>query len=246
MEKTALVTGGSRGIGKAITIALAKKGVQVALTFNTKKEEAVSVLLEIYNFGGRAVALHLDQKDRKSIVSAANAVREKFGSINILINNAGIVQKKPFLEITDEDWDAMLVTNLRGPFALTQEVVPDMIKNKWGRIVNLASVGGQWGGFYQAHYAASKAGLINLTKSLAKTYSKDGITTNAVSPEWIATDSMEKGLNFDFSKQDFSGIPVGRAGTPEEVAGAVAFLCSDEASYITGQILNVNGGIYFS
>ena len=246
MQKTALVTGGSRGIGKAVAIALAKKGIRVALTFNTKKDEAVATLLEIASFGGTAVAVQLDQKDRKSIENAVKAVREKFGAINILVNNAGIVQKKPFEKITDADWDEVMSVNLRGPFALCQEVLPDMLNGGWGRIVNLASVGGQWGGIYQVHYAASKAGVINLTKSLAKIYSKDGITTNAVSPEWIATDSMEKGLIFDFSKQDFSSIPAGRAGTPEEVAGAVAFLCSDEASYITGQTLNVNGGIYFS
>lgn len=245
MEKTALVTGGSRGIGKAIAIVLAKKGIRVALTFNTKKDEAADTILEIASFGGRAIAVHLDQKNRKSIREAVAGVREKFGPITILVNNAGIVQKKAFTEITDEDWDTMFAANLRGPFALCQEVLPEMINAGWGRIVNLGSVGGQWGGIYQAHYAASKAGLINLTKSLAKIYSKDGITTNAVSPEWIATDSMEKGLNFDFSKQDFSSIPIGRPGTPEEVAAAVAFLCSDEASYITGQTLNVNGGIYF-
>ena len=214
--------------------------------YNTKKDEAMDTILEIAGFGGTAVAVQLDQKDRKSIENAVKAVREKFGAINILVNNAGIVQKKPFEKITDADWDEVMSVNLRGPFALCQEVLPDMLNGGWGRIVNLASVGGQWGGIYQAHYAASKAGIINLTKSLAKIYSKDGITTNAVSPEWIATDSMEKGLNFDFSKQDFSSIPAGRAGTPEEVAGAVAFLCSDEASYITGQTLNVNGGIYFS
>ena len=246
MQKNAFVTGGSRGIGKAIVIALAKKGIRVALTYNIKQKEAVDVILEIANFGGTAMAVQLDQKNRKSIENAVKAVREKFGSINILVNNAGIVQKKSFAEITDEDWDTMFATNLRGPFALCQEVLPEMINSGWGRIVNLASVGGQWGGIYQAHYAASKAGMINLTKSLAKIYSKDGITANAVSPEWITTDSMEKGLSFDFSKQDFSNIPVGRAGTQEEVAGAVAFLCSDEASYITGQTLNVNGGIYFS
>ena len=246
MQKTALVTGGSRGIGKAVAIALAKKGIRVALTFNTKKDEAVATLLEIASFGGTAVAVQLDQKNRKSIERVIKAVREKFGAINILVNNAGIVQKKPFEKITDADWDEVMSVNLRGPFALCQEVLPDMLNGGWGRIVNLASVGGQWGGIYQVHYAASKAGVINLTKSLAKIYSKDGITTNAVSPEWIATDSMEKGLIFDFSKQDFSSIPAGRAGTPEEVAGAVAFLCSDEASYITGQTLNVNGGIYFS
>lgn len=246
MQKNALVTGGSRGIGKAIAIVLAKEGVRVALTYNSKKDEAMAVVKSIEQNGGKAVAIQLDQKNRKSIENAVKAVREKFGAINILVNNAGIVQKKAFTEITDDDFDMVLATNLRGPFTLAQEVIPDMLKNKWGRIVNISSIGGQWGGVHQVHYAASKAGLINLTRSLAKLFSKDGITSNAIAPEWIVTDAITKDLGFDIKKQDFSGIPVGRAGTPEEVAGTVAFLCSDEASYITGQTLNVNGGIYFS
>lgn len=246
MAKNVLVTGGNSGIGKAIAFALAKEGVRVALTYHLKKEEAISVVKEIEKMGGTAFAVQLDQKSRESIRNAVKIVREKFGAINILVNNAGIVQKKPFLEITDDDFDMVLATNLRGPFELCQEVVPDMQKQKWGRIVNISSIGGQWGGVHQVHYAASKAGLINLTRSLAKLFSKDGITSNAIAPEWIVTDAITKDLGFDINKQDFSSIPAGRAGTPEEVAGAVAFLCSDEASYITGQTINVNGGIYFS
>ncbi|MDP2648845.1 MAG: SDR family oxidoreductase, partial [bacterium] len=126
-----------------------------------------------------------------------------------------------------------------------QEILPEMVKSRWGRIVNISSIGGQWGGINQVHYAASKAGLINLTRSLARLYSKHGITANAVAPEWITTDQMKKDMGYDFDAIDFSHVPVGRAGTPEEVASAVVFLCSDGASYISGQTINVNGGVYF-
>ncbi|MCR4325548.1 MAG: 3-oxoacyl-ACP reductase FabG [Patescibacteria group bacterium] len=245
MKHTALVTGGSRGIGKAIALALAYEGMPVALTYNDKEKEAHAVVKEIEKIGSSAVAVRLDQGDRESVRRAVEEARERLGPIAVLVNNAGIAQKKPFEEITDDDWDAMMAVNLRGPFSLCQEVLPDMVKSKWGRIVNISSIGGQWGGVHQVHYAAAKAGLINLTRSLARLYSKHGITVNAVAPEWIATDQMKKDMGYDFDSIDFSNVPVGRAGTPEEVASTVAFLCSEGASYISGQTVNVNGGVYF-
>jgi NAD(P)-dependent dehydrogenase (short-subunit alcohol dehydrogenase family) len=245
MNKVALVTGGSRGIGRAIALALAKNGVHVTLTYSTNKEKALSVCKEIENCGGVAMAVYLDQQSKTNVQEAVQEVREKFGPITILVNNAAIAQKKSFEKISDDDWDTMLAVNLRGPFTLCQEVLPEMVRQGYGRIVNISSIAGQWGGIHQIHYAASKAGLINLTRSLARVYSKNGITINAVAPEWISTDQMKSDMGYDFDAIDFSYIPVGRAGTPEDVAGTVAFLCSDEASYISGQTINVNGGLYF-
>ena len=245
MIKNAFVTGGSRGIGKAIAIALAKAGVNVAISYNKNEKDALAVLQEIKKNGVQGMVVWMDQKIPRSIYEVVAEIKKNFSPINILVNNAGMAQKKAFEEISCDDWDTMIATNLRGPFILCQEVIPEMVKQNWGRIVNISSIGGQWGGVRQVHYAVSKAGLINFTKSLAKIYSKNGITTNAVAPEWVATDAMVKDLGYDFQKQDFSDIPVQRPGTPEEVASAVVFLCSNEASYITGQTINVNGGVYF-
>jgi len=188
----------------------------------------------------------VDVEQRDSIRSAIDRCVSHFsGPISILVNNAAISQEKPFDTITDEDWDHMLAVNLRGPFAFSQEVLLGMIKNRWGRIVNIASIGGQWGGHNQVHYAAAKAGLINFTRSIAKIYSKHGITCNAVSPGLVQTDMSSHELETEVGKEKVKNIPVGRIGTVEEVASAVLYLCSDEASYITGQTINVNGGMYF-
>lgn len=244
MIKNAIVTGGSRGIGKAIAIALAKEGINIALTYKTNKEKALSVVKEIESSGNSAICTRLDQKSRENVRQFIEEVHKNFGKINILVNNAAIAQKKPFEKITDEDWNNMMRVNLRGPFILCQEIIQDMMEQSWGRIVNIASIGGQWGGYNQVHYAAAKAGLINLNKSLAKIYSKHGITINTVSPGLVSTDMTKRDLKIDISKRYFEGIPIGRIATTEEVANVVAFLCSDGASYITGQNINVNGGMY--
>jgi acetoacetyl-CoA reductase/3-oxoacyl-[acyl-carrier protein] reductase len=166
-------------------------------------------------------------------------------SPDILINNAAIADEKPFETITDHDWDVMLGTNLKGPFMLVQDCLPGMLKRGFGRIVNIVSIGGQWGGMRQVHYAAAKAGLINFTQSMAKLYSKDGITSNAVSPGLVATDMTDNELNSEAGKQKAAQIPAGRIGKASEVAAAVSFLVSDGAAYVTGQTINVNGGMYF-
>ncbi|MCD6472785.1 3-oxoacyl-ACP reductase FabG [Candidatus Aerophobetes bacterium] len=245
MVKNAIVTGGSRGIGKAIAIALSKKGINVALTYRTDKEKALSVVRKIENNGDKALCIELDQKNRNNIRRVIEEMHESFGKINILVNNAAIAQEKAFETITDNDWDNMMEVNLRGPFILSQEVIPDMIEQGWGRIVNITSIGGQWGGYNQVHYAAAKAGLINLTKSLARIYSKDGITVNAIAPGLVATDMSQNELNTEAGKKKAASIPIGRIATAKEIANVVAFLASDEASYITGQTINVNGGMYF-
>ena len=243
--KVALVTGGSRGIGKAIAIALAKEGINVALTYIINKEKALSVVDKIESMGNKAICLRLDQKRRDNIRDAIEEVHSKFGKINILVNNAAIAQEKPFETITDDDWNNMLKINLHGPFILCQEIIPDMIAQGWGRIINISSIGGQWGGFNQVHYAAAKAGLINLTKSLARIYSGKGITTNAISPGLVGTEMSSKELNSEPGKKKVGNIPMGRVATANEIADIVSFLASDKASYITGQTINANGGMYF-
>ncbi len=174
-----------------------------------------------------------------------DVVRRTFGAVDVLVNNAAIAQEKPFLELGIADWDLMLAVNLRGPFACSQEVLPDMLKQRWGRIVNISSVGGQWGGMNQVHYACAKAGLNNLTRSLAKLYSAQGVLTNTVAPGLVATQMVANELQTAGGKEKAASIPAGRIATTDEVAHVVAFLASDDSSYITGQTINVNGGMYF-
>ena len=182
-KKVVFVTGGSGGIGKSICLKLIKSGFHVAVGYKTNKKDANSLTKK-----NNAIAIQVDISSRKSIKKAIQSCRKFFGqNIDILINNAAISQEKSFEKISDADWDHMLASNLRGAFSFSQEVIPHMIKNKWGRIVNVVSISGQWGGRNQIHYAASKAGLINLTISLAKLYSKKGITINAVSPGLVKT-----------------------------------------------------------
>jgi NAD(P)-dependent dehydrogenase (short-subunit alcohol dehydrogenase family) len=245
MKRVALVTGGSGGIGRAIAATLAVRGHAVALTYATSERTARDIAGRIEQNGGRAIAVRLAAEDRSVIRRAADEVRERLGAISVLVNNAAIAQEKPFLEISDDDWDRMFAVNLRGPFACAQEVVPDMLRQGWGRIVNISSVGGQWGGVLQVHYACAKAGLNNLTRSLAKLYSANGITANTVAPGLVATPMVANELDSDAGREKVRNIPAGRIATPEEVASVVAFLASDEAAYITGQTVNVNGGMYF-
>jgi len=245
-DKVALVTGGSRGIGSAIVEKIAPVVNCVVFTYKENKEKALQIKENLKSKGYKTECLKLDQLNRDDIKMVIIEINQLFGGVDILINNAAISQEKPFETITDEDWEIMLKTNLQGPFGLIQECLPHMKKQKWGRIVNIVSIGGQWGGYNQVHYAASKAGLISLTHSIAKIYSKFGITSNAVSPGLVATDMAEKELQTQAGKRKAENIPVGRIATPEEVASVVSFLISDEASYITGQTINVNGGMLFS
>ena len=242
MSKIAFVTGASRGIGKAIAIKMLENGYKVGIGYNQQKENAVAIT-EQYE---KAIPVQVNIADRNSIKNAISEFENKAGgSIEIIVNNAAIVQEKPFATLTDEDWQNMLNINLASAFKFSQEVLPGMIKKEWGRIINIVSIGGQWGGFNQVHYAAAKAGLINFTMSMAKIYSKQGITTNAVSPGLVATDMSQRELQSEAGKKKVENIPLGRAGLAEEIASAVYFLSTDEASYITGQTINVNGGMYF-
>ena len=241
-KKTVFVTGGSRGIGRAIANWFIKRDYNVIIGFYKNFEHKKSPLREKNVFSAM-----VDIKNRKSIIDAINISENYFKTtIDVLINNAAISQEKDFSKISDKDWDIMLATNLRGVFSFTQEVIPKMIKKRWGRIINISSVGGQWGGFNQVHYAASKAGVINFTKSIAKIYSEYGITCNCVSPGLIRTDMSNREIVSGQGIEKISTTPMKRVGEADEVASAVGFLSKHSSSYVTGQTINVNGGMYFS
>jgi len=194
-----------------------------------------------------AFAVQIDIASRASVKRAIAKSSRHFGrGFDIVVNNAALVQEKPFEAITDADWDRMLAVNLRGAFIVAQECLPGMLKRKWGRIINITSIGGQWGGMRQVHYAAAKAGLINFTHSLARLYSGEGITTNAVAPGLVATDMIRKELKSKAGKSKAAQIPVGRIAEPEEIAAGIVYLASEDAGYITGQTLNINGGMLMS
>ncbi len=240
--RIALVTGASQGIGRACALKLAKAGAQVALAArNTAK--LAEVAAEIEAAGGKAVSFELDLASEESIKAAAKAVLAHFGKVEILVNNGGITRDNLMLRMKLADWDAVLSTNLTGAFLLTQAVSSSMLKARWGRIINITSVVGRTGQAGQANYAASKAGLIGLTKSLARELASRNITVNAVAPGYIAT-PMTAVLNEQQQSAMLMQIPLDRPGTPDDIANAVVFLASDMASYITGHVLDVNGGMY--
>ena len=246
MSKLAFVTGGSRGIGRGIVYSLAKNGYKVAFSYNTSSDESKRIVNELSQEGAEVIAVKMSVEKRISVKNAINKIVSELGQIDVLVNNAAIAQEKPFGYITDDDWNTMLAINLRGPFSITQELIPYMIKKKWGRIINISSIGGQWGGFNQVHYAAAKSGLINFTQSIAKIYSKDGITSNAIAPGLIATSMSDSELNTEAGKKKVEGIPSKRLGSVNDVGSAVLYLASDDAGYVTGQTINLNGGMFFS
>ncbi len=242
MHRMIFVTGASGGIGHGIADGFLTAGYKVAAGYCRNRGE----LNDLCEKSDDVFPVQVDVADKKNIRSALAEIRENFGSeVGILINNAAIAQEKPFLEISDSDWEKMLSVNLQGPFRLIQEVLPPMLEHGWGRIINISSIGGQWGGLNQVHYAAAKAGLINLSQSVAKLFSRQGVTCNTVSPGLIATDMAANELKSEAGREKVRGIPAGRIGSVEDVAGAVLYLASDDASYITGQTINVNGGMYF-
>ncbi len=237
----AFVTGASQGIGHACALELAKRGATVAVGARNeaKLEELVQ---QIASSGGTAAKFVLDVADEDQIKTAFKAAIAQFGKIDILVNNAGITRDQLAMRMKRADWDAVINTNLTSAHLCTQQVISPMLKQRWGRIINITSIFGQMGQAGQANYAASKAGLIGLTMAMARELASRNITCNAVAPGFIET-AMTATLG-DALKQDaLKMIPLGRVGTPEEIAHAVAFLASDEASYITGHVLNVNGGM---
>jgi 3-oxoacyl-[acyl-carrier protein] reductase len=242
--RNAVVTGGSRGIGRAIALGLAEAGADVALTYREKRGEADVVAREIEKLGRRAVALQMDVTDRASVVAAAKDARA-LGPISILVNNAGINKPTDFDKVEDTDWDAVLATNLKGPFVCAQVFLPLLAESGHGSIVHIGSVSGQYGGPRTAHYAASKAGLISLAQVVARFGAQHGVRSNTVAAGIVASDMGQAGLASPAVQKAAETILLKRLGTAQEVADAVVFLSSDAASYITAQTLNVNGGLYF-
>jgi len=236
-----LVTGASQGIGRACALKLAAAGAAVAVAARNqnKLNELVN---EITAANGKAAAFALDVCDEEQIKSAIKAAIAQFGKIDILVNNAGITRDQLVMRMKRSDWDAVLQTNLTAPYLCIQQVIGSMLKQRWGRIINITSVFGQMGQAGQANYAASKAGLIGLTMAIAREVGSRHITCNAVAPGFIET-PMTATLGNEFKENAVEQIPLGRVGSPEDVASAVTFLASDEASYITGHVLSVNGGM---
>lgn len=274
-DKVALVTGGSRGIGKAIALRLAEEGANVAINYQSTKEHAENVSKLIDQIGtideldklsvmvdqidtrehAKEVSKLIDQMGNHSCIYQANVnnfeevnkmrdeIVKKFGKIDILVNNAGIVRDKSFVKMTPQMWNEVLSVNLDGTFYCTKVVIDGMLERKYGRIINISSVIGRMGNRGQANYAASKAGIIALTQTLAKEFANKGITVNAVAPGFIETD-MLKSVPKEIMEKILAQIPLGRLGKPSEVAGAVAYLASEDGDYITGQVIDINGGLY--
>ncbi|WP_269604731.1 3-oxoacyl-[acyl-carrier-protein] reductase [Prochlorococcus marinus] len=241
--QTAIVTGASRGIGKAIAIFLAQEGAEVIINYSSSLENANKVVSEIKSFGGKAYPLQADISNETSVNELIKTVLEKNNKIDVLVNNAGITKDGLLMRMKTDDWQKVLDLNLSGVFYCTRAVSRQMLKQKKGRIINITSVVGLMGNPGQANYSAAKAGVVGLTQSAAKEFASRGITVNAVAPGFISTD-MTKDLN---SESILSAIPLGRFGNPEDVAGVVRFLAADaSAAYITGQTIQVDGGMVMS
>jgi 3-oxoacyl-[acyl-carrier protein] reductase len=239
--RVAFVTGASQGIGRACALKLATEGATVAVA--ARNQDKLNELVnEIIATGGRAAAFTLDVTDEEQVKSAIKSAIAQFGKIDVLVNNAGITRDQLVMRMKRADWDAVLQTNLTSAYLCIQQVTSPMLKQRWGRIINITSVFGQMGQAGQANYAASKAGLIGLTMAVARELGSRNITCNAVAPGFIET-AMTEALGDEFKQNAAKQIPLGRVGTPGDVASAVAFLASDAAAYITGHVLNVNGGL---
>lgn len=240
--RTALITGASRGIGKAIALRLARAGLNIVAT-SRQIEADEAVRGEIAQVAPRALFVNVDLASPDSIRGAFARALQEFDRIDVLVNNAGITRDGLALRMKPEDWQSVLAVNLNGAFYAIQQVLPGMVRQRWGRIINITSVVGQMGNAGQANYASAKAGLIGLTKALARELASRNITVNAVAPGFIETD-MTAGLPQEVKARMLGAIALGRFGKPEDVAAAVAFLASEEAGYITGHVLDVNGGMY--
>lgn len=241
-ERVAVVTGGGRGIGAGIVRSLDQAGFAVAIGYR----ERAAAAEELAESCRRAFAVPLELSDPTSIEGAFARIERELGPVDVLVNNAGMAQEKPFLELTEEDWQTMFSVNLFGSVRCIKAVLPRMLERGFGRIVNVSSIGGQWGGVNQLHYASAKAGLINLTRSLARLYSDQGVTANAIAPGLVATEMSAAELASGAGRAKVSGIPAGRLGRADEVGAAVVYLVSEAAAYMTGQTLNLNGGMYFA
>jgi 3-oxoacyl-[acyl-carrier protein] reductase len=241
-NKSVLITGASRGIGRAIALYFAKNGAKVAVNYSGSEAKANEVVEEIKANGGTAFAIKADISSSEDVTNMVKTVIDEFGSLDVLVNNAGITRDNLLMRMKEEDWDAVINTNLKGVFLTTKAVTRQMMKQRNGRIINIASIVGVSGNAGQANYVAAKAGVIGLTKTTAKELSSRGITVNAIAPGFIETDmtgKLEEGIKEDMLRN----IPLARFGQPDDIAAAAAFLASDSSSYITGQTLHVDGGM---
>jgi 3-oxoacyl-[acyl-carrier protein] reductase len=239
--RVALVTGASQGIGRACALKLAASGATVAVAARSR-EKLDDLVHQVEAAGGKAAAFPIDVADEDQIKAAFKAAITQLGKIDILVNNAGITRDQLVMRMKRADWDSVLSTNLTSAYLCIQQVIGSMLKQRWGRIINITSVFGQMGQAGQANYASSKAGLIGLTMAIAREVGSRNITCNAVAPGFIET-AMTSGFTEDFKQNAIKMIPLARVGSPDDVASSVAFLASEEASYITGHVLNVNGGM---
>jgi acetoacetyl-CoA reductase len=240
--RACLVTGGSRGIGRAIALELGRCGASVAVGYSTNKEAAEQVAMEVAIHGGTAFAFGCDVQDPEAVEPAVAGVMERFGKIDVLVNNAGITRDRSLAKMTFEEWNAVIQTNLTSVFHVTSRVLPHMVQAGYGRVVNISSVIGVHGNFGQANYAAAKAGIVGFTKSAALELARKGVTVNAIAPGFIETE-MIAAMPDEVRDKILAKIPMGRFGRPEEIAQAVAFLVSN-GDYITGQVITIDGGLY--
>lgn len=242
-DKVALVTGASRGIGRAVALELASRGAFVIVNYAQNEASAKEVLSTIESSGGKGEIRHFDVANTSMVQDEIGKVGEEFGGLHILVNNAGITRDGLIVRMKEEDWDVVLSIDLKGVFNCTRAAAKIMMRQKYGRIISITSIIGEMGNSGQVNYSAAKAGIIGFTKSAAKELGSRGITVNAVSPGFIETD-MTRNVPENIKNKYVEGIPLGRFGTPENVAKVVAFLASDDASYITGEVVRVNGGLY--
>ncbi|HZJ75363.1 MAG TPA: 3-oxoacyl-ACP reductase FabG [Clostridia bacterium] len=242
MSNTVLVTGASRGIGRQIALTLAQNGYNIAINYRKSEEDANALKKELIAFGADADCFKADVSQFDEVDAMHNNIKKRFGTISALINNAGISQSILFTDITDDMWDRMLGVNLKGVFNCTKAFLPDMIKAKKGKIINISSIWGQTGAAMEVHYSAAKAGVIGLTKALAKETAPSGITVNCICPGAIETEMLGSLNKYEYANL-CNEIPLGKAGTAKDVAGTALYLLSGASDYITGQIIGVNGGL---
>lgn len=240
--KTALITGASKGIGKAISLELAAMGVNVAVNYNSSKAEAEQVVREIKDIGGEAIKVQVDVSDLYQVNEMVDKVNDAWGGVNILVNNAGIIDDGLLMRMSDEAWHRVMGVNLNGVFYCTRATLRHMVRQRWGRIINIGSVVGIRGNVGQTNYSSSKAAIIGFTKSLAKEVATRNITVNAVTPGYISTETVA-GLTQRQKDTIMTWIPQGKFGNTEDIANMVAYLASEKASYVTGQIISVDGGM---
>lgn len=241
--KTAVVTGASRGIGRAIALQLASEGANVVVNFSGSEQKAQQVVSEIEQLGAKAIAVQANVSDSDSVQNLMTAAVEQFGSIDVLVNNAGITRDNLIMRMKEDEWDEVINTNLKGVFLCTKAVTRQMMKQRSGRIINISSIVGVMGNAGQANYVAAKAGVIGLTKTTARELASRNILVNAIAPGFITTEMTDE-LPEDIKSSMLNQIPLAKLGQPEDIAKAVVFLASDDASYMTGQTLHIDGGMY--